>query len=343
MRHGHYNDAPMKLIVSHISAAEFWRKVYPADRAPMRNFTSYIFEPEEIAFSEKDIWPLVPSWITDDYLRSTQGVLHTLHLTKGKGRRTLSHQSHVFTGNIPPGSLFALNENVYVCSPEFTFLQLAQVLSLTQLIAYGYELCGTYAFDANAEREFRTRSKPLTTVARLDEFLKLAKLARGRKRALEAVRFVSENAASPMEATGDMFLSLPYRYGGYSLPQLQLNFPIPIPPQLKPLFPHDYCVVDFCYPKEKFAIEYLGVWDHSGKESLRRDRGRTLALRELGFEIVEVTSRQVWDLASFEIIAKRVSKVSGKRIRSEELGGTSARLKLRATLANWNASGGIPA
>ena len=331
----------MKLVISHISAAEFWRKVYPAGRAPQHGFSSCTVKPDEIALSAKDIQSLTPTWATKEFLAPEQGILHVLSFRKGDGRQTSNHQCHVHTGILPPGSLYALNEDVFVCSPEFVFLQLAQSLSRVQLIAYGYELCGTFSFDASAERGFTNRKQPLVNIRQLTGFLQNAEGARGRKRALDAVAFISENAASPMEAACDMLLSLPYRLGGYGLPKLQLNYAVPIPPKLQTLFPHSYCVVDFCYPEKKFAIEYLGEHDHSGRNSMRSDRGRTLALRELRFEVLEVSARQVLDLGSFEIIARRVAQVSGKRIRFDQFGETDARMNLRLDLANWSARSGI--
>jgi len=45
----------------------------------------------------------------------------------------------------------------------------------------------------------------------------------GHTRALRALRFVADNAASPMEAVLVMLLTLPYRLGGYGLPMPELN------------------------------------------------------------------------------------------------------------------------
>lgn len=330
----------MKLIISHFSAANFWRTVYPANRRPAH--TSDPPSPNEIATTAEEVWSLAPEWVTPQFLLPENGILHTLALSGRESKRTTTHYSHLCTGALPRGALYALNDDTYVCSPEFVFIQLAQSLNLVQLVAFGCELCGTFAFNESLERGFRNRTNPLVSLAQLRQFVESAHGMRGRKRALIAIQFIVENAASPMEATCALLISLPYRLGGYSLPKLLLNTRIDIPHRLHPLFPKGYCIVDFRIPKTKFVLEYLGTHDHANSSSLQADRGRTAALREMGYEVVELTSQQVWNLAAFEIIAKQISKAANKRIRSGEQGATVARIQLRKTLSTWNDASGRP-
>ena len=294
------------------------------------------------ASTAEDVWGLAPAWVTPRFLKPENGVLHVLafeHKCRG-GSKT--HAMHVCTSELPEGSLYALRDGVYVCSPEFVFLQLAQTLDLIQLIAYGFELCGLYAFDEYAERGMVQRSVSLVTLAQLTRFVENANGMRGRKRALEALRFIQENSASPMETVCALLLSLPYRFGGYSLPKLVLNLQIDVPRSLRPLCPKGYVRADLRVPGTLLVLEYLGEFDHSGRNSMQADRGRVAALREMGYEVVELTSMQVWNLEAFEIIAKRTSKAFGKRIRSGELGATAARVRLANILRSWNDSSGRP-
>ena len=328
----------MKLIISHYSAADFWRMVYSATRAPAN--PSEAPAAGETVSSSEDAWQLAPEWVTPRFLQCEQGVLHTLSLSAEGTRRTKTHVSHRCHAPLPSGSLYRLNEDAYVCSPELVFLQLAQTLDLPQLIAYGCEICGMYGFDPSQERGLRKRTVPLTTKAQLIRYVESARGMRGCKRAHEALRYVVERSASPMETATYLLLTLPYRLGGYGIEKLLVNVEIAVPPRLRPLCPKGFCVADFRIAGTRFVCEYLGKYDHSGNDAMQADRGRTAALREMGFEVLELASKQVWNLDAFEIVAKRFAKESGKRIRSGECGRTPARLGLHHALKAWNAAFG---
>ena len=330
----------MKLIISHYSAADFWRKVYPANRRP----SNPALPPNsaETVWTSEDVWSLAPLWVTPEFVAPENGILHSLALSTDRTYRTKTHVAHKWDTKLPAKSLYALNEDVYVCSPEFVFLQLAQSLDLVQLIAYGHELCGTYCFDVMQERGFRERKTPLVKISDLKRYVESARGIRGCVRAEKALLHIVENCASPMETTLSMLVSLPYRFGGYSLPKMKANARIDVPSSLKSIYPSGFCKVDFLVPGTKLVIEYLGGFDHAGVTSMRNDRGRTVALKELGFDVVELTAKQVWDLDSFEIIARRVSKAANKRIRSDRLGATEPRMLLRQTLREWNRASGRP-
>ena len=335
----HYNMA-MKLIISHFSAADFWRMVYPTDRAPAN--PSSTCNVNNLAIKSDDVWQLAPQWVTPTFLKPEAGLLHVLSLTDGQSCRTKTHIVHTCSSALPKGSLYELSRNVYICSPEYVFLQLAQSLDMAQLVAYGYELCGIYGFDETAERGFRVRKTPLITKLQLSSYIDSAHGMRGRTSAREALRYIVDGSASPMETVCSILESFPYRLGGYSLPTLQINTRIDVPPDLWALCPQKHCIADFRIPETRFVIEYLGEYDHSKNTSMHADRGRTVALREMGFEVLELSATQVWNLAAFEIVAKRISKVCGKRIRSGEFGATKARIDLHKTLHSWNSASGRP-
>ena len=48
----------MKLIISHFSAADFWRRVYPTDRAPANPASTY--NANNFAIKSDDVWQLAP-------------------------------------------------------------------------------------------------------------------------------------------------------------------------------------------------------------------------------------------------------------------------------------------
>lgn len=331
----------MKIIISHNSAADFWRTVYPVHRRPSRPAHCSAFEEGTVfASSASDVWGLAPTWVNPRFLKSENGVFHVLSLLHSDHSRSDAHMTHSWTTPLPEGSLFALDENVYVSSPEFTFLQLAHSLDFLQLIAYGFELCGTYVFDEHLERGFNTRNVPLVTLDELNNFVESAERSSGRAKARKALRYIQEHSASPMESVCALLLSLPYRYGGYALPKMLLNTKIDVPRSLEVLCPSGYVRADLRVPDTMFVIEYLGGYDHSGWASMQADRGRVVALAEMGFEVVELSSRQVWNLEAFEVVAKRTAKVFNKRIRSDCFGASDARVHLRKMLRSWNDASG---
>ena len=232
----------MKLVISHFSAVDFWRKVYPTDRTPSGSVIASNIE--DIVSSSEEVWQIAPPWVTPQFLEPEHGVLHVLSVSAKRTDHTKTHVAHACKSVPPINSLYALNDEAYVCSPEFTFLLLSQSLSLVQLIAYGCEICGTYGFDETSERGFRTRKSPLITKAELESYVASACGVRGRLRAQEALRYIEENLASPMETVCLLLLTLPYRLGGYNLPKLLINTRIDVPKRLNTICPTKFCKAD---------------------------------------------------------------------------------------------------
>lgn len=280
---------------------------------------------------------MAPSWA------SRQGTLHVVSFEKRDKRKTNSFESHVWSGPLPEGSFYDLGHGLYVSSPAFEFLFMAAKLDIRELVAFGYEICGLYAFDPDAERGFKTRSHPLVTKRQLARYLANASNCRGHRKAVRALRFIVERSASPMESTCVMLSCLPYSLGGYSLPAPLMNHRVQLSAAAQTIAKRKYCIADACYPKEKLDLEYHGRYDHDASAAFDSDRSRVNALIEMGYEVIELTSSQVRDLNQFEAIMRHVAKLLGKRIRSEGLGRTPARLEARKLLFDWNQRSGEPA
>lgn len=330
----------MELIISHMSAVDFWRIAYPLTRMPGAAEDTLL--EGDLAFSEEDVWQLAPSWVTPRFLEPENGVLHVLVDSREKRRCSSSHKAHLWSAEIPDGALYALGNGAYVSSPAFTFLQMAKTLDLVQLICYGCELCGKYAFDERAKRGFNKRCGPLVSKETLEGFIYGAEGLPGAKRARIAMHYIVENSASPRETMGALQLALPYRYGGYGISAFSMNFDVPLEGAARMMYHRNPCTIDICFPEKKLAIEYLGLYDHSGEEAVGSDRGRTLALEEMGYEVLELTKVQMDNIVSFEVVVKRVAKILGKRIAQKYLGALPERLKLRRTLREWNKNSGRP-
>lgn len=283
---------------------------------------------------------MAPPWLTPEVIARSGGVIQALVFDENARRRSSAHSVRVWSGPVPEKSFYEVGDGTFVASPEFMFLAAATVLSFVQLVAFGYELCGLYSFDDREERGFRKRAVPLTTTSTLKRYLAAAKGCRGYATAVSACRQVEDNSASPMETYDAMWLTLPYRLGGYCLRKPLMNHEVPLDPRAMRIAQRTKCFLDMGYIDPMLDIEHHGKHDHSSYEDRTSDRARVNALKEMGFEVIELTNDQVNDIIAFDYIVQRIAKILGKRIRKEHLGVTPARLALRKELRAWNRSGG---
>ncbi len=327
----------MKLVLEMESSLEFWRRVYPLDRAPS---SPTGLPDDKHACSKRDVLTFAPGWMTPEYLAQTDGRIHAFATGREHRRSSCQHVTHTWSSKIPEESFFCLSENVFVASPEFVFLNAARLLDITQLIALGDELCGLYGFDASSSRGFRNRTVPLTCRDKLSRYITRANGCPGSKRARTALRYVIDKSASPMETFDEMTMCLPYKMGGYHVFTPIMNHEVLLDPKASRIARQDRCYADMCWPEFQLDIEHQGAYDHSQPKRALSDRSRINALRIMGFEVIELTGEQVGDLHAYESIVRFVAKRLGKRIRNEYLGALPARIALRHTLFSWNKSSG---
>ena len=296
--------------------------------------------PNDPITSDASVHELVPKWVDEDFLDPIGGKLTVLSFSREARRQSKTVVVHTWSRNIPEGSFYQLKPHVFVASPEFVFLVAATKLPKRPLVALGDELCGLYSFDAQAERGMRQRVVPLTTKERLAGFLNGVVDCQGAKKAIDALRFVVERSGSPMETFDEMALCLPCRLGGYGLPEPEMNRYEYLTLSARKLYHAKKCAPDLGWFEKHVAVEHLGGHDHSLDEDALADRARVAALKEMGFEVVELTSDLVSSLDAFEVITIRLAGLLDKRIRKENLGPTVERLALRRELRAWNASYG---
>lgn len=153
---------------------------------------------------------------------------------------------HVKSCVFPRRSFIAAQEGVFISSPELCYLQMAEELELPDLVQLGFEFCGSYGmrdqdepigkseegldfgrragkavswldadYEMAAGREEGAGSAgylpcaPLMSVASLERFISRCDGQYGVKKARDALRYVADNAASPMEAKLVTLLCLP--------------------------------------------------------------------------------------------------------------------------------------
>ena len=327
----------MELVIDTPLSMEFWRRCHPLNRSPL---PAVAMPSKDFAYLARDVLQLAPPWVTLELLDKIGGRILALTFDKTQKRYSQHHVVHVWGGEIPSGSFYRLSESVLIASPEFVFLAAACALDRHALIALGTELCGRYSFDEREPRGFRTREVPLVTVERLRRYLSDAQHCRGYKRALASLDFIVPNAASPMEAFCAMALSLPPRLGGYGFPKPIMNMEVPLSKRAQIIARRTKCYADICYPNAYLDIEYLGEYDHIDPSKMSLDRARVNGLKEMGFEVIELTNQQTQDIYAFECIVQRAAKLIGKRIRKQYLGDTEARRRLHDGARAWNKSNG---
>ena len=210
--------------------------------------------------------------------------------------QTKSVLGHIW-GLLPEQSVEEAGEGFLVSTPEFCFLQMASGLSLARLIQLGCELCGTYA-QQDAGPAIR-REIALTSVDKLRAFIDAAPRAYGRAKALRALCFVVDGAASPMETVLTLLLCLPYRLGGYAIGQPQLNYRVNVLNRQRKLADRGYCECDLCWPASNVVVEYDSALYHLDPERQESDARRRGTLVSLGFTVLTVSRKQVMDGGAF--------------------------------------------
>ncbi|WP_283170705.1 hypothetical protein [Curtanaerobium respiraculi] len=241
------------------------------------------------------------------------------------------------TTDIPRGALRSLGNGLFVASPEFCFLQMASKLSFYRLIRYGHEICGSYAMQRGTPRGF-IEARPLTSVANTQTFLARYPDAHGRARAMHALPWVVENAASPMETAVGMILHLPMRYGGFGLPRHSFNREVLLSPTARNLAGRKTCRLDLSWEGVKYDLEYLGKIDHEGQTSIERDSRRVHALEYDGYQCDSITRVQVMDPFDMEVIARKIAREIGTKRHWERMGKyRGRRIMLYNDLFPWAA------
>ena len=316
------------------TALWYWRLTAPRKSQPRR--ISRTLEPGSYVHTDMQEREQRPNWLDPLAIEVAGGSVHPMvfHQNSRSGQKECDW--HVWE-SFPRDALVPAGEKSFVVSPECCFLQMAQRLDFHHLVLLGMELCGFYCIDPTAEEGFARREVALTSCERIRDFLAENEGARGRRAAETALRYVADGAASPMESAIYLLLCLPYKRGGYGLPRPMLNYPLELTENALKISKGLPCWGDICWPTPKLDLEYLGESGHEGKGNMLSDRRRTLAIEEAGYEVIEITKEQATDLATFDIIARRVAAKLGKRLDKAKCGLTPERRALAEVVFEYHA------
>lgn len=311
----------MSIVLSHESALEFWQKTHHTpDSFSTVKYAGYLLR--------QDTPPTLPN---NSSLLSLKQPLQALTANHHKRRRSRVFINRLWTRALSAGSILDSKEGFYVSSPEFCFLQMASVLPLVKLIELGFELCGSYK---TLDKKL-TQCPSVTSHTQLQNFVAKNKGAHGIDKARRALRFITNNSASPMETALTMLLCLPYQLGGYGFEMPILNHKIEKHKTQGTTF-SNYYLCDLAWPSKKIALEYDSVCHHSDDNLLLKDTVRRVELACLSYTIFSVSKPHVMTDMGTENLAIALSKHMNRRLRPPEPKFTHARFELRKAIVPLN-------
>jgi len=213
---------------------------------------------------------------------------------------------HSWNGDLPARSLLHLGNDIYLCSPEFTFLQLSGLYNVIELSSIAMAMSGEY-MPAHAENDL-ARHDPVTSVALLRSFAMGAGTHWGVDKSAQATRWAVDNSRSPMETSLALLIHMPRTLGGYGLVRPVLNQRIYLSEESTAIYPHRYCEADVSAPGSSLLLEYLGRAFHKEEH---HDIRRELALQHEGYQLQHVTVHQLVDPAQRNEIMRRYAQSAG--------------------------------
>lgn len=232
---------------------------------------------------------------------------------------------------LPSRAFLEIGEGVCVSTPEFAFVQMAAQLDLISLVELGCELCGTYSCGVGLPGMHVPTSydyKALTSVERLSQCVGEVEGAPGIKRAREALAFVAQGAASPMETRLIMAMALPGRLGGYGMGVPCPNYVVEASSQAREMAGRAFFRCDLYLPAGQLDIEYNGRQFHRGQREMERDARRANALLAMGIKTVTVTADQLRSERGVDALMRSIARQAGVRVRSRARGVEPRRREL---------------
>lgn len=289
--------------------------------------------------------------------------IHLLRFDRSSSFRSTGLIAHVWTGE--ESRVFqGFTALTGATTLEFTLLQLANRLSLPELIMLVSEFCGSFTtcrlpqmcWDEVAGRlEGRTRDlgrgwrvvcdgagnptslvrrDPLLTKHQLASFARYHSGTRGARRLLKAAELAFEDAASPLEVRAAMLIGLPCLHGGSGYTDLRLNARVDLDVDARIVSGRSRAYADILIERgtQSVVIECQSSLIHESRGAYISDGKRATALQKMGYKVVLITDDQLKDSATFDILVSYLDKELGVRRRLPGKRILSARSELRRVL-----------
>ncbi len=199
---------------------------------------------------------------------------HLFHIIRPEGAAHLN-RPHVIVHRMKlyDDEITTLN-GIRLTTPERTWLDLAETLSVDELIVAG-DSCVRMP-----RPEFEGRDEPLCSIADLQRMIDRHKGKRGLRKAKEAIGWIRVGSDSPQESL------LRLAIVRADLPEPEINLPVAASEGGRLVQP------DLSYPEYKVGIEYEGE-SHSEEAQIVRDIARSERYAELGWTEVRISKRHM--------------------------------------------------
>ncbi|MDP5226489.1 MULTISPECIES: hypothetical protein [Arthrobacter] len=199
----------------------------------------------------------------------------TFHVIRPEGAAYL-HRPHVV---VHRAKLFAdeiaVLDGIRITTPERTWLDLAETLTVDELVVAGDHLVRIPYPD------FENRDTPLCALSDLQRMIDRHKGKRGLRKAKAALQLIRIGADSPQET----LLRLAMNRAG--LPEPEINVPVEEGAPGRRVQP------DLSYRQYRIAIEYEGE-GHGEESQIVRDIARSERYKELGWVEVRISKRHMY-------------------------------------------------
>ena len=314
----------MNVFLGHITSCIFWLAATPYEVAHLKPTKTR------------------PSSATAATARQARAVLEHTRFQDGPlglcvaANATSHHTSGaavVRSDNYPAKAFLQYTRDVFIASPELSFIQMASVLSFDELVLYGNFLCATFYQD-NFAIETLPHRDPVTTPSLLEVAAKTPRIV-GRKQALRAIKYITPNCASPMECLIALWFSLAQMDGGYGISKVQSNYVIPLPEHLQRYTGKTFLVADYCWPDRKVVVEYDSDQIHANPHAIAQDTIRRNALQELGYTVIGITKAQAFDESKMDHTASEIMRALGLRKRPRSSLYDIKKLEMRQRSIKW--------
>lgn len=296
----------MPIYISHSSAQSLWRSTHARDYVRRPRVEDCL--PENLPHSYRTLFS--QGILSTPELRSLPRPIDILVAKDSERLYGQQIRNHVWMRKIPEWSFVAIGPYVRLSTPEFTYLQMASILSVPRLAAYACEITGGYSLNQGA-RSFHARP-PLTDLSALGEYVSECAGVRGVRPARKALSYAVEGFRSPAETSLALLLTLPPRLGGYGLPPCHANYRIDLTESWERYLRTPYLLADLAWPAEKLVMEYDSDMIH-GEPSVRdHDDDRKSALEAMGYTVITIRSQRLMDPTKLDnIVRQRIAPLLG--------------------------------
>lgn len=340
--------APMNVYLSHSTALLFWRAWSVAAAIPLRVFhdlgladtslfPASLFPASESLRGEAvramevraALEASLRDFSTADDLSSAEVAVASalrevcrawtdgpLHIMVAKARGTRNSDTitrHRLGTALPRQAFIKVAPELFVCSPELVFIQLASTLSRGALMAVGYELCGCYPLGEERAGAFVRR--PLSSPRRIATFAARASGLTGVKAARAAAKQVLAKSGSLMETEVSIVAFSSVARGGLGLKPPRMNEPVTLSAQARAATGLNRVVCDWLWRTEHVAIEYDGQDAHRSSRQRAHDVRKHDALRIDGFNLIVLTSSQFHHVSQCTELLRGAARSAGQRKR----------------------------